>query len=821
MSPPRIKDRSPSPRFDSKRSSRSTSPRTRDRSMSPSRNFDSPRNKHREEWLAPRSRRRSPIYPSISPVRPRLLRAQPSSTSDDVPPRVSWEYERPKRLNENADKTDEPSHGSFNNYGKSNRLGDVGVGDDDEEEEEEEEEGEILEDNEMEEDMQNDIDEEPMAELEPPKPTSEAYLEEMNKKDPEIATWQRKLNLIKDKIVWYQSDLQNAGENGDIMTDDSDDEDETLPISKSKKAEDEAMRTLVQKIYAENQAKAKLVHLETYDAADAEASAPQHAVDPNLFPSVVKVKEDFVKFLPILQKHLYRTRAADAKRVHVLANEYDDLRKAWVSKVSQGENNATPLTRAIKNERNQFFETIFPHAIRYCPPSPDAYQFSANSEPSQYNSQVAIIPPQLIGNAKLADVDYINRNGLIEDSMKLHMELENLNVWTQQEQDIFVNRFIAAPKKFAKIASFLPNKTTADCIRFYYRSKKQLKFKEKQKEEDRRSKRKASTDSQLRAEAVMTLLREEAQTVNISWSFYERAQFQKLLMVYGSDLSKFTLLLPSKSLTEIEAYFEQNQSRFEGYLKINSESDNASTLPNALSNQSSYAMLVEGFEIAPVEPLDQIESGALDNDSNQEGQIASSGMGVAPEINDQDAQDSNEVLQHNSDQISSNLPEAPMHVISIEPPQESCAVEENFPLESQAISHPNLVTQDADVAESPIADVTSSISIEQPSAEIQSLEIKPQMEESLGDNAETVTVQLELAADTPVCEDVLNQDRVTAVIESGSLPVENDAPQELKVDNPAPDEVAASATLQDTVEHFIINNDCDNSEPEITESLLL
>ena len=37
--------------------------------------------------------------------------------------------------------------------------------------------------------------------------------------------------------MWYQSDLQNAGENGDIMTDDSDDEDETLPISKSKKAE--------------------------------------------------------------------------------------------------------------------------------------------------------------------------------------------------------------------------------------------------------------------------------------------------------------------------------------------------------------------------------------------------------------------------------------------------------------------------------------------------------------------------------------------------------------------------------------------------------
>lgn len=38
------------------------------------------------------------------------------------------------------------------------------------------------------------------------------------------------------------------------------------------------------------------------------------------------------------------------------------------------------------------------------------------------------------------------------------------------------------PKKFAKIASALPNKTCADCVKFYYRTKKHNKYKEKREE---------------------------------------------------------------------------------------------------------------------------------------------------------------------------------------------------------------------------------------------------------------------------------------------------------------------------------------------------
>ena len=39
------------------------------------------------------------------------------------------------------------------------------------------------------------------------------------------------------------------------------------------------------------------------------------------------------------------------------------------------------------------------------------------------------------------------------------------------EKVIFVDKFILFPKNFSKIASFLINRSTKDCVRFYYDSK--------------------------------------------------------------------------------------------------------------------------------------------------------------------------------------------------------------------------------------------------------------------------------------------------------------------------------------------------------------
>ncbi|ORX74916.1 hypothetical protein DL89DRAFT_215598, partial [Linderina pennispora] len=49
--------------------------------------------------------------------------------------------------------------------------------------------------------------------------------------------------------------------------------------------------------------------------------------------------------------------------------------------------------------------------------------------------------------------------------------------WTQAEVSAFVAAYLAHPKQFGKIASYIPHKSMNDCVLFYYRNKKPLRLK--------------------------------------------------------------------------------------------------------------------------------------------------------------------------------------------------------------------------------------------------------------------------------------------------------------------------------------------------------
>lgn len=49
--------------------------------------------------------------------------------------------------------------------------------------------------------------------------------------------------------------------------------------------------------------------------------------------------------------------------------------------------------------------------------------------------------------------------------------------WTLEEENIFVDKFLAFPKNFGLISQSLPDKSTNDCVIFYYRNKKRLNLK--------------------------------------------------------------------------------------------------------------------------------------------------------------------------------------------------------------------------------------------------------------------------------------------------------------------------------------------------------
>lgn len=73
--------------------------------------------------------------------------------------------------------------------------------------------------------------------------------------------------------------------------------------------------------------------------------------------------------------------------------------------------------------------------------------------------------------------------------MELDGQLRIANAWSDMEKCIFLDRFLQFPKDFRKISSFLRNKTTKDCVRFYYDSKQYVPYKAALKEHVGRRKR--------------------------------------------------------------------------------------------------------------------------------------------------------------------------------------------------------------------------------------------------------------------------------------------------------------------------------------------
>eukprot|EP00526_Cylindrotheca_closterium_P001446 CAMPEP_0113639856 /NCGR_PEP_ID=MMETSP0017_2-20120614/20916_1 /TAXON_ID=2856 /ORGANISM="Cylindrotheca closterium" /LENGTH=1824 /DNA_ID=CAMNT_0000551105 /DNA_START=3755 /DNA_END=9229 /DNA_ORIENTATION=+ /assembly_acc=CAM_ASM_000147 len=78
----------------------------------------------------------------------------------------------------------------------------------------------------------------------------------------------------------------------------------------------------------------------------------------------------------------------------------------------------------------------------------------------------------------------------IDDPVAEEGKASRTNIWTDMEKCIFLDRFLQFPKDFRRIATFLRNKTTKDCVAFYYDSKQAVPYKGALKEHVMRRKRK-------------------------------------------------------------------------------------------------------------------------------------------------------------------------------------------------------------------------------------------------------------------------------------------------------------------------------------------
>ena len=72
---------------------------------------------------------------------------------------------------------------------------------------------------------------------------------------------------------------------------------------------------------------------------------------------------------------------------------------------------------------------------------------------------------------------YDNRNHIVRDPIDFYLKSSTDREWSEGEIDVFKKRFAAHPKHFGRIAHGIPDRSTRDCIRFYYQKKKSLCFK--------------------------------------------------------------------------------------------------------------------------------------------------------------------------------------------------------------------------------------------------------------------------------------------------------------------------------------------------------
>ncbi|EAX88394.1 Myb-like DNA-binding domain containing protein [Trichomonas vaginalis G3] len=86
--------------------------------------------------------------------------------------------------------------------------------------------------------------------------------------------------------------------------------------------------------------------------------------------------------------------------------------------------------------------------------------------------------PQLLSPEEKMERSYINTNALVTEPIAKFNEYRNRLAWTEEEKQIFVEKYRQYSKDFAKIADALPEKDVKQVIEFYYLNRYKLHLKE-------------------------------------------------------------------------------------------------------------------------------------------------------------------------------------------------------------------------------------------------------------------------------------------------------------------------------------------------------
>ncbi|KAM0748135.1 hypothetical protein T439DRAFT_74937 [Meredithblackwellia eburnea MCA 4105] len=91
----------------------------------------------------------------------------------------------------------------------------------------------------------------------------------------------------------------------------------------------------------------------------------------------------------------------------------------------------------------------------------------------------AVVPDMIVDldeKREVLDLSFDDDRARVGDPEDFYEIHKPLDLWTEEEVQIFCKRYSQHPKQFGKIAAELPEKTTAQCVLFYYRMKNTIDF---------------------------------------------------------------------------------------------------------------------------------------------------------------------------------------------------------------------------------------------------------------------------------------------------------------------------------------------------------
>jgi len=185
------------------------------------------------------------------------------------------------------------------------------------------------------------------------------------------------------------------------------------------------------------------------------------------------------KTRPLLVKHFGNRQSMTDEKKTRLREEYAMLQDRWIAHCNALNEKHRTLASEQENQppvRTTRRSMAITDSVRSDFEMEQIIASLGNDDATDPNHlsirNLARIPEMIsVANGKV-DTVFDDMNYLVENPTEYYAPDTGISDWTDEEKKIFMEKFGAHPKQFGVIAEFLPNKSAAQCVSYYYLHKK-------------------------------------------------------------------------------------------------------------------------------------------------------------------------------------------------------------------------------------------------------------------------------------------------------------------------------------------------------------